>query len=102
MELVGARPKLYFYCTFCSIAIVFLNAQTTQSLDLIRHGMLSIKVMLRLYATNIWVLVKSNSVARVETRSSLVGLCGSGWAQIQQAAPLEVDAIWVSKSLSWL
>lgn len=67
--------------------VAFLNAQTTQSLDLIRHGTLSIKVMLRLYATDIWVLVKSNSVARVETRSSLVGLCGSGWAQIQQSAP---------------
>lgn len=47
-------------------------------------------------------LVKSNNISHVEARSSLVGLCGSGWGHIQQAAPLEVDIKWVSKSLTWL
>lgn len=61
-----------------------------------------IKVMLRPCVADSWVLVKSNNVACVEARSSLVGLWGSGWGHIQQAAPLEVDMKWVSKSLSWL
>lgn len=61
-----------------------------------------IKAVLRLCVADSWVLVKSNNGARVEARSSLVGLRGSGWGHIQQAAPLEVDIKWVSKSLSWL
>ncbi len=61
-----------------------------------------IKVMSRACVADSWVLVKSNKVARVEARSSLVGLGGSGWGHVQQAAPLEVDIKWVSKSLSWL
>lgn len=61
-----------------------------------------IKVMLRSCVADSCLLVKSNKVARVETRSSLVGLGGSGWGHVQQAAPLEVDIKWVSKSLFWL
>lgn len=61
-----------------------------------------IKVMLRPSVADSWVLVKSNNSARVTARSSRVGLWGSGWGHIQQAAPLEVDIKWVSKSLSWL
>lgn len=38
-----------------------------------------------------WAVVDSNNVARVQARSSLVGLWGSGWGHVQQAAPLEVD-----------
>ena len=61
-----------------------------------------IKVMLRPCVADSWVLVKSNNTARVEARSSLVGLWGSGQGHIQHAAPLEVDIKWVSKSLFWL
>lgn len=61
-----------------------------------------IKVMLGPCVADSWVLVNSNNVAHVEARSSLVGLWGSGWGHIQQAAPLEVDKKWSSKSLSWL
>lgn len=51
-----------------------------------------IKVMLRPRVADGWVVVKSNNVARVEARSSLVGLWGSGGrGHVQQAAPLEVD-----------
>lgn len=61
-----------------------------------------IKVFGRPCVADSWVPVKSNNVAHVEARSSLVGLRGSGWGHVQQAAPLEVDIKWVSKSLSWL
>lgn len=50
-----------------------------------------IKVKLRPRVADGWVVVKSNNVACVEARSSLVGLWGSGWGHVQQAASLEVD-----------
>ena len=55
----------------------FSSAQTSQSLDSLRHGMQNIKVILRPFATDSRVLVNSDNVAYVETRSSLVGLQGS-------------------------
>jgi len=61
-----------------------------------------IKVMFRACVADSWVLVKSNNVAHVGARSSLVGLWGSGWGHIQHAAPLEVDIKWVGKSHSRL
>lgn len=50
-----------------------------------------IKVMLRCCTADGWFVVKSNNVARVEARSSLVGLWGSGWGRVQQAALLDMD-----------
>lgn len=66
------------------------SAQTTLSHNSLCHGMSRIKVMLRPRVADGWVVVKSNNVARVQARSSLVGLWGSGWGHVQQAAPLEV------------
>lgn len=85
VPLCTERPTPFFFKT------IF---QVHKQLCHIIHSVMEcshIKVMLRPCVADGWVVVKSNNVARVEARSSLVGLWGSGWGHIQQAAPLEVD-----------